>query len=408
MFAVVVNGDPAEGSNSDLIDRGMGGCDIEVDVYTDTNTFLGMPDKPGSSVIPGKLMTTMSKSYFGQSVWFDVNALVGTSKVYSDRFLTSGEVENGKRITWVNAGTVSDVRLVAKTYDGTKREPFYYSDVLYALTGYARTLDKVDMDRYVFRRAAQYPDKIKFLTNQPLLPHIKGQNQYLNFIFSDPSHKVEKQSDRYRIGIHYELFTQSGKLIATERSLMQEKDLFDIVNTVKLDIDEVIEKMETTYAAKVGIVKASLCDDRQVASLPVEFRVMPQCLYRINEFAFLNALGGWSSFIFGGEKTVTVKSDPNTIYKTQQPRYTISSQVESVFDKEIKETYTVKTLPLTADVVEWLRELTASIAVYELMPNGAQRYVVIDDFDIKHTTKDSLFVLEMKYHYSDTYNGVIR
>lgn len=402
---VTIEGNHENSNNDDLIDRGMGNVDIEAEVYTDTGIFLGVDDAPVTTGTLGRHVATMSKAYFGQDIWFDVNALMNVNKTYSDDFLRQGEKEDN---IWVDAGTINDLRLVMKKHDGASRETFYYSNVQYAVTGYARTLDQVNLDEdYVYSHDSKSKKPIKPLTNQPVLPHIKGQVQYFNFIFKDPDHNDKEPNNDYRLGIRYDLYTQSGKYI---ESLLPEKMFITkgschMVNNILLNIDEVIEEAEAKTGKKVGTVKASLCRNNQVVSQPLEFSIMPECLHDVSNFAFLNSLGGWSSFSFGGESATDTKASANTIYSTQLPGYTVSSRIESVFDKEIKETYSVKTLPVNAEVAEWLREIASSVAVYEL---ATKRYIIVDDFNIKHNTTDRLFTLEMKYHYSDTYNAVIK
>lgn len=422
-----IEGDPRHSTNHDPIDAGMGNVDIEAEVYTETGIFLGEDDSPLSRDTLGKHVATMSKAYFGQPIWFDVNALMNVNKTYSDDFLRPSKLPpNAKeeekeqeriRNIWMNTGTVNDVRLVMKKYNGSSRETFYHSNVLYAVTGYARTLDKIDLDgEYVFEYEAKTKKLIKPLTTQPALPHIKGQVQYFNFLFKDPDHNLKGHENDFRLGIRYDVYTQSGKFmlrVVPEESFVPKGKCF-MANNILLDIDKVVVQAEKEYAEKMqipeeyvkaGIVKVSLCCNNRQSSYPLEFRILPECLYKVNDFAFLNSLGGWSSFSFGGESITDSKASANTIYSNHIPGHTVSSRIESVFDKEIKETYSVKTLPVDASVAEWLREIASSVAVYEL---STRRYIIVDDFNIKHNTTDNLFTFEMKYHYSDTYNAVIK
>jgi hypothetical protein len=396
------DGDSTLGDNNDMIDYGRGNVDIEADVYVDTGIMLGQDDKPQTATSLGKHLATMSKSYFGQPIWFDVNALMNSYKAYSHQFLYASDAS-----PWTDAGTMINFRLMLKTFDGKSRNVFYASNVLYALTGYARTLNKVDMNEYVYAYPSLEERIIKPLTNQPLLPHVQGQSQYFNFIFKDTKRGLGLGNNEYRFGIRYKMYTASGKYIDSINSAThtQQRTTFGMVNTTRLNIDWAIEQTELRHKATVGLVEAYLCRNHDIVSHPLRLSILPSCGHRIHDFAFLNALGGWSSFNFAGDRSVTVRSEANIGYHNQLPRYTISHQIEGVLDKDIKESFSVKTSPITAEVADWLRELTASIAVYEL---ATKRYVVIDDFDIKHNTSDDLFTLEMKYHYSDTYNGSVK
>ena len=363
--------------------------EIQLDIYKDVKKPYGteLVDNAGTYV------TTLSKTYFGKPLWFDMNSLWVNQGRYSDAFL-------GNEKKWTSPDTVTDFRFSAKRYDGANTETFYYSDVLYAITGYGRNLDKTDMTDYTFDATlpeeGEEKKKIRPLTRQPALTHIKDQTQYFNFILANPQ-KDEKPDKKDKLGIIYRFCSQSGIYIGKKEDHIQDIGLFDTVNTISLDIDSIIEEYPRT-----GIVEVYLSRNGEVKSEPLIFNILPECLYKVNDFAFLNSLGGWSSFNFGGTKQTDFKSDTTSIYRTQTPGFTRSSRIEEVFNKQVTEQFVVQTLPISAEVADWLKEMSASVAVYEL---STKRYVIIDELNIKHNTKDDLFTLQMKYHYSDSYNG---
>lgn len=369
-------------------------CDIEVEVYTDTGI------KPGqsSAIVPGKPLgtyaTTFSKTYWGEPLWFDVNVLSRGITGYSDNFLTENE--------WCDAGTVTDFRLSAAQVKNGERRTFYISDVLYALNGYAptldsKTLDKKALDGYVYNTGSK--DICTPLSTRLHFTHVRGQVHFFNFILSD----TVQDAPEDKIGILYKAFSQSGKEIAIDTPVMHEAAVngLSIVNTIKLCLDTIIAGND-----KIGIVKAYLCHNGKAASEPMVFTILPHYMYEIKDFAFLNRLGGWSSFSFGAQSQTEFKSSADVVYATLTPRHKVRSPIETVHRRDLSEQFTVQTMPITRDMAEWLKEMSASTAVYEYRAEDS-KYVIIDELAIKHNTTDDLFRIEMKYHYSDSYNAQI-
>lgn len=394
---ITVTGNPNNTTTSDTISAGYNPTELQLELYTNTNVFLGEDDRPTVNNL-GIPLTTLTKAYSNIPAWFNVNAI--ENNYYSNDFLNSA--------SWCNTGTVRDFRFLAKRIIGSSKlfeiDVFYYSNVLYQITGYTRNLESSDLAEYVYSTSEN--NIVKPLTNQPELYHIKGQNQYFNFILSDPDHKKNLGSREYNIGLLYRLYTQSGRFTAEVKLHAMNRKLFNIVNTIKLDIEGAIGNY-----LNVGVVKVSLyrtfpnIAEPITISEPLVFNILPECLYKVNDFAFLNSLGGWSSFNFSGPEQTDFKASANTIYKTQTPAHTISSEIESIYSKDISEQFSVKTMPVTPIVSDWLKELSSSKAVYEL---STKRYVIVDDLNIKPNSTDELFILEMKYRYSDSYNTLIK
>lgn len=406
--------------NADSIFGDSKQCQILLDVYSDNGVFLGDGDDPIDAYIDveneipfkrkntkyGTFITSLSKTYTGQPLWFNMNTISSPTHALPPLDFN----------TWTDAGTIKDYRVIAKiekeledteTYPVSIkkiREPFFLSHVFYQLTGYDRTLTENDLKGYVYN--TQENNQIKLLTTQPELTHTTGQHQYLNFILSDPQHDADRP---WELGVLYKFYTSHGKLIdeATD-SLVAAKSL-KMVNTIRLRLDHFL----TTRPAAVR-VEACLCRYEKTAdqekpviqtiSDPLSFRILPACLYNVRDFAFLNRLGGWSSFNFAGTEKTDFKTKATTIYQTHTPDKTLSSEIESVFSKEVTESFSAETMPITREVCDWLKELSTSKAVYEL---STGRYVIVDDMNIKHDTKDELFRMEMKFHYSDSYNARI-
>jgi len=382
-----LTGNPEDTTNDDSIDGGKGDTEIKVEIYKDTGIFLGVDDTPQSNDLLGTHIAELTKAYFGKPVWFNLNYLTGVNKVFSNEFLNAD--------SWCDTGTLTDYRVVARKSDSVNIIPFYISKVLYAITGYKRNLELNSLSDYVYN--TQRKNIVKPLTNKTARTHVRGQKQYFNFILADPDRNTTTD---YNLGIICKLYTQSKKLIETVTGHEQSRKLFNIVNTIELDLDGAIGEIPN-----VGYVEVCLHRSGVQISTDITFNVLPECIYPLKDFAFLNSLGGWESFNFSGTETTDFKTDTNTIYKTQTPEHTISSEIESVYSKEVSEQFIVQSSPLKKDVVEWLEELSASDVVYEL---STKRYIIVDEFNLKPNTKDDLFTVEMKYHYSDSYNALIK
>lgn len=388
---LTLSGNPSQSSNSDSIDGGKGKTEIELELYTDTNCFLGVKDLPTEADF-GTYTTTLSKHYFQDELWFETNNLLSKKVNYKTDFLTSSD--------WVDTGTYTDYRYIAKTFDGETRTPFYISNVLYVLNGYDYTLNENDLTDYVYDTL--YPTVVQPLTNAPDKNYVIGQTEYFNFILSDMQHNINI-SPEFNFGLTYKYYTPSGDYITTVNRQNKNRKKMYVVNTIQLNPD--IETIEKNFNKTVGSFTVALNKDNTPISKELKYNVVPECLNRTNEFAFLNKLGGWDSFNFGGVWSTEFKTDASTIYKTLLPDYKISSEIESVFKKEVEEQFSIKSDIVDYNTVEWLRELAASKVVYELY---SLKYVIVDDLTLKYNDDDDNYQVEMKYHFSDNFNGVVK
>lgn len=406
-------------SSSDTIDYGTGSYQIELDVYTGHQLPLGGND--GLNL--GNYLTTLSKSYFGQPVWFDLSTLLSKKLAYSSAFLTELELdpkEKGFRL-WSDAGTVTDYRFIAKRTDGIINETLYYSSPLYAVNGYDYTLNPLNLEKddagnsYILDFSQNFYTNIftraKPLTTRFNRTHIRGQKQYFNYL-----HKYYWTGTREwgvdnplpSIGLRYKLYTQSGTFINEYTLQGQEDHEFSKANTTLLRLDQFLP---VNSGKTVGRIDVYLCrwhksqslgknEPEVIISMPLSFRILPEEINDVNDFVFLNRLGGWDSMNFGGGFSSEFKAAGSTIYKTLQPDFNLQSEIEKVAMKSVQEQKVVQTSPITSDVVDWLREMSASPAVYELK---TKRYIIVDDMALKYNSTDDLYQVEMKYHYTDTF-----
>lgn len=376
----------SRGYNSEQLSFGME-SEIHLDMYKNNNVFPGKENTPNPEYF-GEYTTTLTKTYQNAPLWFNINSLAQPT------FTPLAFSEDG----WQNTQTVSDIRFIAhRLFHGT-RQVLYASDVFYAVNGYQRTLETNDLSAHVYDTSKE--TKAKPLTTQPQLFHIEGQTQYFNFLLSDADHDNEAGGN---LAITYRILSQSGRFLTEKVMHAKPKHLFHAVNTIRLDIDGAISGYPNAGRVEVFLSRSLPDEDKYTTvSEPLRFRILPSCLHKVNDFAFLNSLGGWSSFNFGGTDQSEFKTTTNTIFKTHTPDKTVSSQLEAVFSKDVEEQFSVQTMPITRDVAEWLRELSTSKAVYEL---STKRYIIVDELVIKPNSKDDLFRLDMKYRYSDTYNA---
>lgn len=380
----------------DTIDYNTGNYKIELDIYTHTGVFLGENDDFHESR-QGKYLTTLSKAYHKDNIWFDINTLFSRKTSYSDAFIKTDQ--------WCDTGTVDDFRIIGRRSDGIMHDLFYSSEVLYVVNGYDYTLHTNDLNTYILDVSNFAGEYVKPLSNSPPVRHVKGQKHYFNFILQNSLHNYLTIKQELKIGLLYRFYTQSHEYISEVVSKEQNVRNFNIVNTIETGIDNLIEKAEQESGKKVGRVEVMLALDKTQVSHPLTYLVDYQESIAAYDFAFLNRLGGWDSFNFGNDKSVEFKSTSETYYRTLLPGYKIYDKIESVNKKNINEKFSIKSLPIKKETADWLRELSSSTAVYEL---ATKRYIVVDEMTLKYNPVDDLFIVEMKYHYTDSLNGSLQ
>lgn len=395
---------------TDSIDNGLGDYTLELDVYTNTGVKWG--NQNNNDDLVGTYLTTLSKSYFGKPLWFELNTLMSKRSSYSPMFLTSLDAS---KPSWVDPGTMNDYRIVARRTRLKSTEPIYISDVLYTINGYDYTLNNshlgygnTEVDNYTLDLTQNFNtksiQKVKPLTTCTERTHLKGQKQYFNVILKK---RAEAVDEKVELGILYKVYTQSGKKIDEIVDLQTSADDMSVMNTTLLNLDQFLPFYKEKMVGQIDVclitsIKSNPTKQYVEVSQNISYRILPSGLHTVNDFAFLNRLGGWDSMNFGGFVSNEFKVTSSSIFKTLQPDFKLHSQIESVASKAVSEIYTVQSSPLTSQVVEWLREMSVSPAVYEL---STKRYVLIDDMSLKYNTKEDLFQIDLKYHYSDVFNG---
>lgn len=363
-------------TNNDSISGEASTIEISLDVYTDAPIVIGGDDRPLNSAQLGNFAVSLSKTYSGGDLWFDLNKPFSKSAHFN---LPAGS-------GWFDAGTIRVFRFIARVA-GVNNYAFYQSNALFVLRGYGALSDAIDLDDYVYTL-----DKIKLLTNKPRTPYVRGQREYLNFICGDLS-----TSGSYEFKILYRAYTTAGAYIGRLEGEEIEKTALAMVNTCVLRIDDVLDNYPSA-----GIIKVALMRENIVVSEDLEYMVRPSSLHTLRQFSFLNRLGGWDSFNFDAAPSEEIKVSFDTFERTVTPAHTKGEGVETVYAAQLDDTLTVTGAPVTNEIAEWLKELAASTVVLDSDGN----YVIKTDFTIPVSeSAKNMQVPTMKYRISETYTN---
>lgn len=363
--ATSVNADSISGENVTT--------DVQLEVYADLGVVLGEDDAPTSPEALGRFVTSLSKTYAGAPVWFDVNALFNQYQKHKVPAGPSG---------WVDAGTVKAFRVMAKVRGGV---PFYQSGALYVINGYSRLSQAPDMEKYVFTGGV-----VELLTKKPRTPYVYGQREYLNFILA-------KLAAPVTVGVSYRAYSTAGNLLGQVVAHQVSTADLDTVNTCILDIDQVIEAYP-----KAAIIRVGLVSGQYLISNDLEYEVRPECLHTLRPFTFLNSLGGWDAFNFDAPVKDEIKPTTETYTKTVTPAYGLGDSVETVYNVNLAETFTVEGAPVRDNVAAWLKEMAASKVILDENFN----YLIKEDYALTLTAAAfNMQIPTIKYRLSETYTN---
>ena len=367
--------------NNDSISGEASTAEIELDVYTDPEVFLGEDDRPITTAKIGHYLTTLSKTYAGAPLWFELNALFAQYPSFNLPPVASG---------WFNTGTASVYRFIAKVR-AVNSYSFYQSNALYVINGYGRVSDDINLEDYIYSGS-----RIKLLTNKPKTPYIKGQKEYLNFILRDDQRGLTSPSN-YTLRVCYRAYSTAGDYLGTTYAHSLGRASFGIVNTCVLDIDGILTAYPTA-----GIVKVSLANGTVILSNDLEYTILPECLHTLQQFSFLNRLGGWDAFNFDAAELDEIKPESTTYNKTLTPNHKKGDSLETVYSTSLANPYTIEGAPVYDDVAEWLKELAAA----KVILNNNGEYVILEDFELKRDpAKKNMQTLKVKYRLSENYTN---
>jgi hypothetical protein len=368
-------------TNNDSISGEASTVEISLDVYADAPIFLGADDRPLTSALLGSFALSLSKTYSGGTLWFDINAPFSKSTGFNIPPTTPG---------WFNTGTLRVFRFNARV-TGVNNFAFYQSNALYILRGYGLASDPINLDDYTY-----VAERIKLLSNKPRTIYVKGQREYLNFMFSDAD-RGATYVPNWTANILYRAYDTLGEYLGQGQSDTISRTALSMVNTCVLRIDDILTSFPTA-----GLIRVSLARGGAIISSDLEYTVRPASLHTIRQFSFLNRLGGWDSFNFDAAPTEDIKTTFDTFTKTVTPTHTKSEGIETTYAAQLDDVLTIVGAPVTDAVAEWLKELGASTVVLD----GNGNYVIKSEFTLPSSEGTlNMQVPTMKYKLSETYTN---
>lgn len=367
--------------NNDSISGENNTAEIELDVYADPAVFYGADDRPTTPAKIGSYVTTLSKTYSGSPLWFDVNALFSQYINYSTPPAAAG---------WFEPGTVKSFRFFAKVRSYTSFA-FYQSNVLYLLSGYSKLSDDIDLTAYAYSR-----DSIKLLTNKPRTIYVRGQKEYLNFILKDDQRDSPSPLD-FAVSVIYRAYSTAGDYLGSMFLHQIQRASLKMLNTCVLDIDAVLNEYDNA-----AIVKVALARSGAIISNDLEYEIRPECLHDLQQFSFINRFGGWDAFNSSSIASDEVKPETTVFNRTVTPGFKRGDSVETVYSVSLDNPRSIEGAVVSDGVADWLKELAASKVILD----NDGYYVIIDEFDLKPSpTTKNLQTLKIKYHLSETYTN---
>lgn len=364
-------------TDGDTIKGNASAVELELDVYEDADIFLGADDRPLDEARLGRKTVSLQKTYTGAPVWFDVNALFANYGAYNKP--TSG---------WFATGTAKVFRFVAKVRSFNSFT-FYQSSALFAINGFSRLSEPIDMGAFIYGNGVARP-----LSAAPTVPYVRGQAAFLNFIYSDPQ-RGQSAPVYPAISVAYKVLTRGGNFLATVLRQATTGAALFVVNTVRLQLDEVLDLYPTA-----GEVHVTISQGGADMTEPLKFRILPDCLHELRDFTFLNKWGGWEVFNFDADERRDVSRSAETYNRTNTPQS--SGGNEHVYAVSVTDTVTIEGAPVSDAVAEWLMEFAASRVIFDRQG----RQIIIEDFTLSVSpTAENMQVPTMKYRLNDTYTN---
>lgn len=365
-------------NDGDTLKGNAGAVEVELDVYENPDTFLGADDRPLDENKLGRHVLTLQKTYTGAPVWFDVNG----------PFSRYGGFNRPSAAGWFNTGTAKAFRFIAKVR-AINSSAFYISNTLFAVNGFSRLTDPVDMTEFIFSEST-----FKLLTAAPTLPYVLGQKAYLNFLYSDQQ-RGQSGAVYPQITVAYSVYSRAGNYIGRVFRHATTGAALYVVNSVALDVSSVVELYPLA-----GEVRVAVAQDGAIVSNEITFRILPVCLHILREFTFLNRWGGWDVFNFDAAESEEIKRNAQTFSKTTTPDSVDGP--ENVYGVTVQDTFTVEGSPVSGEVATWLKEFAASPVILD----NKGRQIIIEDFTLNITdTANNMHVPTIKYRLNDTYTN---
>ena len=364
-------------SSSDSIRGNAPTADVLVDIYAVDRDHIGGDDRPAAAQL-GQLLVTLSKTYYGDPVWFDLNGVMQAPPAFNAPPDTAG---------WFDAGTAKPYQAVA-LLGGVNRTPIYASNVLWVVDGYGRLSGNNDMAAYVY-----YQQTVRRLSNKPVTPYVRGQREYISFILEDPFKGTTVNN--YTVSVVARALSTSGALLGSVTLHPATRGTLAVVNTCALDLDVLLDSYPTAGRIEVAVMRGGIA-----VTDKAEYIVRPECLHDLLPFSFVNRLGGWDAVNFDATAVVEAKPSAETYRRTVTPDYRRSEGVEAVYRTTLSDTVTVTGAPVTGAMADWLKEFAAARVILD----GAGRRVLLEDFTLR-ADDGEMHVPTLKYRLSETYTN---
>ena len=344
-------------------------AEIELDIYDSPPDLFGVETPPTNATSMGEYITSLSKTYSGTPLWFELNSLFSQ---YAERS-TFPESPG-----WFGTRTHHKYRFLAKV-KGNNSFYFYCSSVLYVINGYGPVFEELDLTPYVYNG-----DVVKLLTNKPLTKYVRGQREFLNFVCYSKFIGI-----RFRIA--YQVYSTGHLYLGTVYG--QESIDNTLVRTCRLDIDTALD-----LYPNAGIVKVALAKGDSLISDFLEYEIIPECLHRLAQFSFVNRLGGWDNVNFDAPVQDELRNEVETYDKTLTPYMKKGDSLETVYNANLANTFTVEGAPISDEVAEWLKEMAASTVVVDNDGN----YIIVEEFTLSKTADNfNMQRPTIKYHLTE-------
>ncbi len=330
------------GADGDALLASAGETTTRIDVELEEIT--GAPLSAGGAGAEGVPVVTLSKSYDGTPVWFDLNAAVAAPRTYLPPPAAPGVYDTG---------TVRSFRASARL-GGVINTHLYTGDVLYAVSGTGSLAEGSDLGSYVIG-----PAPGRLLSDAPRRRWLPGQPLYVNLLVGPEGYEGAGE-----LGLSVYVYDASGEYLTTTATVLVPLTL--TAATVSVDTS-LIEPWLVFGASLLRVVVWQAGADMSNA---LEWEVGDPCKASPYPVTFLSRLGGWEVYDLDAVPDSEYEIDPTTYERAVRPDFRRGESVEAVYDAGLTRTRTVTLPPVPAATGRWLCQLAASPAVFDPAGNA--------------------------------------
>lgn len=330
------------GADGDALLASAGETTTRIDV--ELAEITGAPLSAGGAGAEGVPVVTLSKSYDGTPVWFDLNAAVAAPRTYLPPPAAPGVYDTG---------TVRSFRASARL-GGVINTHLYTGDVLYAVSGTGSLAEGSDLGSYVIG-----PAPGRLLSDAPRRRWLPGQPLYVSLLVGPAAYEGAAP-----LVLSVDLYDASGEYMTSTASVSVPRTL--TAATVSVDTS-LIESWVARGASLLRVVARQAGADMSNA---LEWEVGDPCKASPYPVTFLGRLGGWEVYDLDAVPDSEYEIDPTTYERAVRPDFRRGESVEAVYDAGLTRTRTVTLPPVPAATGRWLCQLAASPAVFDPAGNA--------------------------------------